>query len=198
MAYIREITAENADPEAREILEDSARGMEYVPNYAKVFAHRPAVAAAWSGLIGAIRASMDARRYELVTLAAASRLRSSYCMLAHGTVLLRKKLVTGDQLEAIARDYRRADLTPAEVAMMAFAEKTAGAADTVTAEDVEGLRRHGLSDAEIFDVAVAAAARCFFSKTLDAVGAAPDEAFMALDERLRDLLTVGRPVGRPD
>ena len=44
----------------------------YRPNYAEAFASRPAVAAAWSALNGAVREGMDRRRYELVTIAAAS------------------------------------------------------------------------------------------------------------------------------
>ena len=53
----------------------------------RAFAERPEVYAAWVQLNGAIKAGMDPRRYELATLAAARRLRSSYCCLAHGTVL---------------------------------------------------------------------------------------------------------------
>ena len=44
--------------------------------------------AAWRQLNGAIKANMDLRRYELATVAAARRLRSSYCTLAHGSVLM--------------------------------------------------------------------------------------------------------------
>src|SRR5258707_500472 len=93
-------------------------------------------------------------------------------MLAHGAVTLQSQIFTGAQLEAIARDYRQAGLAPAEVAMMAFAEKVAGPAYTVTSDDVESLRRHGFSDTDVLDIAFAAAARCFFSKVLDGVGAA--------------------------
>src|SRR3954452_9722759 len=57
-------------------------------NYELAFAERPDVLAAWGQLNGAIKAGMDLRRYELATLAAARRLRSSYCCLAHGSVLL--------------------------------------------------------------------------------------------------------------
>ena len=56
-------------------------------NYERAFEQRPAVYAAWRQLNGAIKAGMDPRRYELATLAAARRLRSSYCCLAHGAVL---------------------------------------------------------------------------------------------------------------
>ena len=57
-------------------------------NYERAFEARPDVYAAWGELLGAIKANMDLRRYELATLAAARRLRSSYCSLAHGKVLL--------------------------------------------------------------------------------------------------------------
>ena len=197
MAFIREISLDEATPEVRALYDRDRETLGYVANYTKVFAHRPEVYAAWAKLIGAIRSGMDKRRYELITLAAAGRLQSSYCMLAHGTVLLRSNLVTPDGLEAIARDYRQAGLSPAEVAMMAFAEKVTLNAHAISVEDVETLRRYGFSDTEIFDIAVTAAARCFFSKTLDAMGAVPDDTFRGLDERLRDALTVGRPFGEP-
>ena len=59
---------------------------------------------------------------------------------------------------------------------------------------MQRLRDLGLSDAEIFDVVAAAAARCFFSKTLDALGAEADPVFAELGPELRDALTVGRPI----
>lgn len=77
---------------------------------------------------------------------------------------------------------------------MAFAERIARDASSITASDVEGLRAHGFTDAEIFDVAAAAAARCFFSKLLDALGAEPDSAYLELEDDLRRRLTPGRPV----
>jgi hypothetical protein len=58
-----------------------------MPNDDEAFAGRPEVAAAWLQLNGAIKAEMDPRRYELVTLAAAKQLRSTYCCLAHGQIL---------------------------------------------------------------------------------------------------------------
>ena len=81
--------------------------------------------------------------------------------------------------------------------MMAFAEQVAGRANSVTREDLDGLRRHGFSDTDILDIALTAAARCFFSKVLDGVGTAPDDAFMTLDEGLRRALAVGRPFAGP-
>lgn len=108
-------------------------------------------------------------------------------------MLLRSGIFTSAELQAIARDYRHAGLPPAEVAMMAFAEKVTAHANRVTPEDLDELRRHGFSDTEILDIALTAAARAFFSKVLDGVGAAPDDAFMNLDANLRRTLAVGRP-----
>jgi uncharacterized peroxidase-related enzyme len=123
-----------------------------VPNYAKVFGHRPQVMSAWSGLLASIRANLDTRRYELITLAAARALRSSYCMLAHGSVL-RRQVYSAEQLAAIAKNSSAADLAPADVAMMAFAEAVARDAGAVTEADGRARREHGFTDAGIFDIA---------------------------------------------
>ena len=50
------------------------------------------------------------------------------------------------------------------------------------------------SDKEVFDIAATAAARCFFSKLLDALGVQADASFNQLDAQLRAALTIGRPV----
>jgi uncharacterized peroxidase-related enzyme len=151
------------------------------------------VYAAWRGLNGAIKSGMDLRHYELATVAAAQRLRSSYCMLAHGSVLL-ERFVDAETLRAIVDDHHRAGLTEAEVAIMDLAGKVAVDATSVEQGDIERLRSLGLSDADILDVVLAAAARCFFSKTLDALGVQPDAKYADLDPTLRDVLTVGRAI----
>ena len=94
----------------------------------------------------------------------------------------------------IAQGAETAEITPAEAAMMAYAEKIVHDASTITQADIDELRQHGLSDTEIFEIATTAAIRCFFSKTLDALGADPDEVYLNLADDLREVLTVGRPI----
>jgi alkylhydroperoxidase family enzyme len=142
----------------------------------------------------AIKAGMDLRRYELATLAAARRLRSSYCCLAHGTVLLER---FGEPVLEIARDHRSAGLDEVDVAVMDFAERVVDDATSITDADVQLLRELGLTETDVMDVALAAAARCFFSKTLDAMGVRPDAHYRELDEDLQDVLVVGRPIAEP-
>jgi uncharacterized peroxidase-related enzyme len=195
MAFIRTIAVDQAAGDVRAMYERTQGALGYVPNYAKVFSHRPDVMTGWSGLLASIRGHLDARRYELVTLAAARALRSSYCMLAHGSILLRQ-FYSAEQMTAIAREPAATELPPADVAMMAFAEKIARDASAITEADVRALREHGFNDTEVFDIAAAAAARCFFSKLLDALGAEPDAAYNDLDEGLQRRLTPGRPISR--
>jgi len=196
MAYIETVQPDRAADAVREQYERDRERLGYVPNYSRLFSLRPAVFEAWRRLIGTIASPMDPRRYELVTLAAARALRTSYCMLAHGTVL-RDRFYPPDVVEAIAREEPGAGLDPVDLAVMAFAAKVARDATSVTREDVESLRALGLADAEILDVVLATAARSFFGKVLDALGAEPDPVYLDLEPGLRDALTVGRPLAGP-
>ena len=165
---------------------------EVETNYERAFAAagRSDVLEAWVGLIAAIRSRMDVRRYELVTLAAARRLRSSYCSLAHGKVLLE----LGEPVREIASDRGAAGLDEVDLAVMDFAERVVDDASSIGDSERQRLRDVGLTDAEIMDVALAASARCFFSKSLDAIGVLPDASFRELGPELQELLVVGRPI----
>ena len=160
-------------------------------NYERAFEQRPTVYEAWVQLNGAIKAGMDLRRYELVTLAAARRLRSSYCCLAHGTVLAER---FGEPVTRIAADHRAAGLDEVDIAVMDLAEQVADDATAIGEGDLQRLRDLGLSQEEVMDVILAAAGRCFFSKTLDALGIRPDSSYRKLDPGLRQALVVGRPI----
>ncbi len=166
----------------------------YLPNMYRIFGHRPEVMEKWGALLASIRGHMSLRRYELVTLAAARELKSSYCMLAHGSVLLREGF-SETQLADTATDGAHAPLDEAEREMMRFAAKVVRDATSITREDVGRLKAQGFTDAEIFDITAAAAVRCFFSKTLDALGAEPDAAYRErLPANLVQTLTVGRKI----
>jgi uncharacterized peroxidase-related enzyme len=160
-------------------------------NYERAFADRPDVFAAWVQLNTAIKANMDLRRYELATLAAARRLRSSYCALQHGRVLIEE---FGEPVREIALDRRSAGLDDVDRAVMDLAEKVVDDAAAIEDADLRPLRDLGLSEAEIMDVVLAAAARCFFSKTLDGLGVRPDASLAELDEAVREVLVLGRPI----
>ena len=160
-------------------------------NLERAFDERPAVLAAWVQLNTSIKESMDLRRYELATLAAARRLRSSYCCLAHGTVLMEQ---FGEPVREIALDHRSAGLDATDVAVMDLAERVVDDATSIGDAELQPLRDLGLSDTDIMDVVLAAAARCFLSKTLDAMDVRADAMYAELDPELREVLVVGRPI----
>ena len=108
--------------------------------------------------------------------------------------MLATKVFDAPTVTAIMKNDPASPLEARERVMMAFAEKVAANADRITAADIEDLRSHGYRDEEIFDLAAAAAARCFFSKLIDALGIQADATFNDLDPALRQALTVGRPV----
>src|SRR5215831_5125361 len=136
----------------------------YLPNYAKVFCYRPEIMGLWAQLQSGIKRHMDKRRFELVTFAAANALRNTLCSLAHGKVLT--QFFSMEDVKAMARGEAPRSLSAAEAAMMAFGRKVARDASAVTAGDVEQLKQHGFTDAEIFDISATAAARSFWTKML--------------------------------
>jgi len=191
MTFIETIPPEDATGLLAEHYAFDRENLGGEANFTRAFSLQPEVFAGWKQLNGAIKAGMDLRRYELATLAAAKRLRSSYCCLAHGTVLIEQ---FDEPVRDIAIDHRAAGLDEIDVAVMDLAEKVVDDATSIGDADLTPLRDLGLSETEIMDVVLAASVRCFFSKTLDALGVRPDATYNEMDARLRDVLVVGRPI----
>ena len=195
MTFIRTIPPSTAEGTVREMYDQILTDQGLIPNWAQAFSVRPAVRSGWVALLSAIRQNLSTRRYELATLAAARALHSSYCSLAHGKVLA-TKVFDASTVASIACGQTEV-LEPAEVAIMQFAEKIVHRADQITEGDIATLREYGYSDEEIFDIAATAAARCFFSKLLDALGVQADASYNDLDPTLKQALTTGRPIAEP-
>lgn len=192
MAFINTVSPAEAHGPVRDMYDRQQRSYGYVPNYAKVFSHRPEVMTLWSDLLYGVRRNMDKRRFELVTVAAAMAVRSTYCSLAHGKALTR--FYSSDEVRAIVTDAVDAPLTASEREMMRYARKIARSASEVTAEDVGRLLTHGFTDAEVFDISAVATARTFFAQLCEGLGAVGDHAYESMDDRLREILIVGKPL----
>ena len=165
----------------------------FLPNYAGAFSTRPDVAHAWNALNAAVRDGMDRRRFELATIAAARALRSTYCTAAHSKFM---RDVCGDEkiLTTIAEDPSGERLTDEDAAIYRFAAKVATSAETVDQDDIDKLRHVGLADGDIADVVFAAAARAFFTRVLDGLGAQLDsETATSFSPDLIESMVVGRP-----
>src|SRR5436190_9074295 len=100
MTFIRTTRPAAARDDVAAMYRRQQDGWGYVPNYARVFSHRPEVMARWGALLTEIKRPMDRRRFELATFAAAHELRNSACALAHGRVL--REFFDDETLIAIA------------------------------------------------------------------------------------------------
>ncbi|ALV42426.1 carboxymuconolactone decarboxylase [Pseudarthrobacter sulfonivorans] len=177
-----------------EFYDDDTRSVGYVTTQTKAMAINPEAFHAFESMLHFITASMDLRRYELITLAAAQAIGSTHCRLAHGAKSLRA--FTEDELSAVARDFRCAGLTPAEVAMMEYAEKLSLDATVMTDADTLELRNHGFTDREIMDITLVATARNFLSRTLLALAVDVDVP-PTLSPELQDALLAPLASRRP-
>jgi uncharacterized peroxidase-related enzyme len=192
MSFIATIAPDAAEGAAAEMYRRQQASWGFVPNYATIFSHRPNVMARWGQLLAELKRPMNARRFELVTFAAAHALGNTACSLVHGKAL--RAFFDDAEIVAIAEDRLDGVLDAAEQAMLRFARQVALDASQVTAATVNRLAAHGFADAEIFDIAAAAAGRAFFTKLLDALGVQADAPMGELSAPLRCALTVGRSI----
>lgn len=188
MSYLQEAPD---SPERAELYAEDECDLGYVANYTRVFAHRPEVYRAWQALSGAVRAAMSFESYEVATMAAARERGSEYCLRAHG------RMLAGTLgAETVVEIATGTDDDPLRRAVTDLARKVAAAPADITAADLEPLRALGLGDADILDVVLAAAIRCFFSSVLSATGAEPDAALSDVDPVLRLAFSAASPERR--
>ena len=193
MAFIDTIPASEASGEVRAMYARQQEEWGYVPDYAKAFCHRPEVMECWGRMLAAIKRPVDPVRRELATFAAAHELRHTPCTLAHGAQLA--GMIGNDAVIALAEGRDNEVLSAREQAIVGFARQIARDASKVSRRQVQDLKDvHGLSDAEVFDIAAIAASRSFFTKVLDALGVDADSPMGTWDADLCEALAVGRPI----
>ena len=192
MAFIDVIPEADIGDDVRAMYDRQQSHWGFVPNYAKVFCHRPEIMGLWAQLQAGIKRHMDKRRFELITFAASHTLRSTLCSLAHGKALT--AFFSKEDIQSMARGASPASLTDAEAAMMAFSRKVARGAYLVTSADVDELKKHGFTDGEVFDIAAAVGARAFWTNVIESLGVEPEPPFLELENDFRKTLTVGRAI----
>jgi uncharacterized peroxidase-related enzyme len=193
MPYLPTVPPEEAAGEVKAMYDKDLAAQGYVANYTRAFSRRPEVLQGWLALKNAITSGMDPRLYELATVAAAAVIRSSYCSLVHGQILAASYYPAGT-VAGIAEDEAAKTLDAADAAVVRLARKVAEESEKVTQEDIDELRDLGFSDDDVFSIILTAAARCFFSKVLDATGTLPDAVLHDMPDQLRSALTVGREI----
>ena len=194
MAFIDIIPEADIGDDVRAMYDRQQSFWGFIPNYAKVFCHRPEIMGLWAQLQAGIKSHMDKRRFELITFAASHTLRSTLCSLAHGKALT--AFFSKEDIQSMARGASPKSLTDAEAAMMAFSRKVARGAYLVTSADVDELKKYGFTDGEVFDIAAAVGARAFWTNVIESLGVEPEPPFLELENEFRKTLTVGRAIAQ--
>lgn len=127
----------------------------FVPNVFLVLAHRPAEWRAFMAYHDALllkeTGSLSKGEREMIIVATSAANQCLYCVVAHGAILriYEKKPLIADQL---AVNYRKADITPRQRAMLDFAMKVCTQSAAVEEADFDALRAHGFDDEDIWDI----------------------------------------------
>jgi len=149
-------------PELKDLPEDMrARILEvqdkagFVPNVFLVLSHRPDEFRAFFAYHDALmdkKGNLTKAEREMIVVATSNANQCQYCVVAHGAILRirAKNPLLADQ---VAVNYRKADITPRQMAMLDFAMKVSAQAWAVGDGDFETLRQHGFDMDDIWDIA---------------------------------------------
>jgi uncharacterized peroxidase-related enzyme len=161
------------------ILEVQAKA-GFVPNVFLALAHRPAEWRAFVAYHDALMlketGSLSKGEREMIVVATSALNDCLYCVVAHGAILriYEKKPLVADQ---VAVNWRKAEITPRQRAMLAFAVKVAEASATVEDADFAALREHGFGDEDIWDIAAITAFFGMSNRLANTLGMRPNDEF---------------------
>ena len=157
----------------------------FIPNVFLMLAYRPdefrAFMAYHDALLDKAGGLTKAER-EMIVVATSAANQCQYCVVAHGAILrlrARSPLIA----DQIAGNYRKADITPRQRAMLDFAMKVARQAEAVDEADSVALRQHGFNDDEIWDIAAIAAFFGMSNRLANFTNLRPNDEFYALGRR---------------
>jgi uncharacterized peroxidase-related enzyme len=154
----------------------------FIPNVFLAMAHRPeefrAFFAHHDALMDKAGGLTKAER-EMIVVATSSANQCHYCVIAHGAILRirAKNPLIADQ---IAVNYRKADITPRQKAMLDFALKVAMTPYAVGEQDFESLANHGFSQDDIWDVGAIAAFFAMSNRLANLSDMRPNDEFYSL------------------
>ena len=151
----------------------------FVPNVFLVLAHRPDEFRAFFAYHDALMlkdSGLSKADRELIVVATSGVNHCLYCVVAHGAILriYDKNPVIADQ---VAVNHRKADLTPRRRAMLDFAVKVAERSSEINEVDYAGLREHGFSDDDAWDIAAIAAFFAMSNRLANMTSMRPNDEF---------------------
>ena len=127
----------------------------FVPNVFLALGHRPLELRAFMDYHDALMdkdSGLSHAEREMIIVTTSNRNERLYCVVAHGAIL-RIRAKNGELADQVAVNYRKADISDRQKAMLDFAVKISHDAQATSDEDFSILRSHGFSDEDIWDMA---------------------------------------------
>jgi uncharacterized peroxidase-related enzyme len=154
----------------------------FVPNVFLALAHRPDEWRAFFAYHDALmekEGGLTKAEREMIVVATSAANDCQYCVVAHGAILRirAKSALLADQ---VAVNYRKADITPRQRAMLDFAMKVALRAAEIEETDFEALRAQGFSDEDIWDIGAIAAFFALSNRMANLTAMRPNDEFYLL------------------
>jgi uncharacterized peroxidase-related enzyme len=151
----------------------------FVPNVIVALAHRPDEFRAFFAYHDALmlrEGGLSKAEREMIVVATSGANDCLYCIVAHGAILrvYAKNPLVADQ---IAANYRKADITSRQKAMLAFALKVALHSNEISDDDFAALRPHGFSDEDIWDIGGIAAFFALSNRMANMINMRPNDEF---------------------
>ena len=154
----------------------------FVPNVFLALARRPDEWRAFFAYHDALmekEGGLTKAEREMIVVATSGANQCLYCVVAHGAILRirAKNPLVADQ---VAVNYRKADITPKQKAMLDFAMKVSRELERVNDADLETLKGHGFSDDDIWDIAAITALFALSNRMANFTGMRPNDEFYLL------------------
>jgi uncharacterized peroxidase-related enzyme len=150
---------ETLPDDLREVVEANAKKAGFIPNVFLAYGYKPEHFRAFFHYYDVLMkgdSGLSRAEREMIVVAVSRINGCSYCTVAHGAALriLSKNPLLADQISA---NYRVADITPRQRAMIDFAVKVTERSLEIDQADFETLREHGFTDSDIWDIGAVAA-----------------------------------------
>jgi uncharacterized peroxidase-related enzyme len=163
----------------------------FVPNVFVTLAHRPDEFRAFFAYHDALmlkEGGLTKAEREMIVVATSGANDCLYCIVAHGAILriYAKNPLVADQ---VAVNYRKADITPRQRAMLAFAMKVAVNSAAIEDADFAALREHGFADEDIWDVGAIAAFFALSNRMANMISMRPNDEFYTMGRTPREPAT---------
>jgi uncharacterized peroxidase-related enzyme len=154
----------------------------FVPNVFLTLAHRPDEFRAFFAYHDALmlkEGGLTKAEREMIVVATSGANDCLYCVVAHGAILrvYAKNPRVADQ---VAVNYRKAEISPRQRAMLAFAIKVAVDSARVDDADFAVLREHGFTDEDVWDIGAIAAFFALSNRMANLISMQPNPEFYLL------------------